>query len=97
MAKLPDFIAPSSDGGLVVMHDKKLDRTTTLTGLVSEHTLAEITSAKLRLADGAVTDLNPPTLGEALEAMRDKILSSSISSARKPASSESTTSSSPRV
>lgn len=59
-------IAETKDGQLVLMHDDELDRTTTGTGLVADHTLAEI--QQLELETGSkTTDFHPPTLQAALE------------------------------
>jgi len=59
-------IAETKDGKLVLMHDDELDRTTTGTGLVADHTLAEIQALNLRAA-GKPTDFHAPTLEAALE------------------------------
>lgn len=67
-------VALTRDGGLVLMHDKTLDRTTTLSGPVKKHTLEEIKKARIIAEDGSVTDLHPPTLEEALDAMAGRIL-----------------------
>lgn len=59
-------IAETKDGQLVLMHDDDLDRTTTGTGLVADHTLANI--QKLKLQTGSKdTDFSPPTLSAALD------------------------------
>lgn len=59
-------IAGTRDGHLILMHDDDLDRTTTGTGLVADHTLADI--QKLKLETGSTTtDFVPPTLAAALE------------------------------
>ncbi len=60
--------ALTRDGALVLMHDETLDRTTTGRGRVSDLTLAEVRSARLRASDGTVTAAPPPTLAEALAA-----------------------------
>ncbi len=58
-------IAETKDGKLVLMHDDELDRTTTGTGLVADHTLADI--QKLKLQTGSKdTTFSPPTLEAAL-------------------------------
>lgn len=58
-------IAETRDGKLVLMHDDDLDRTTTGTGLVVDHTLADI--QKLKLETGSkLTSFSPPTLEAAL-------------------------------
>jgi glycerophosphoryl diester phosphodiesterase len=59
-------IAETRDGKLVLMHDDDLDRTTNGTGLVVDHTLAEIQALKLRTGTKQ-TDFYPPTLQAALE------------------------------
>lgn len=67
----------TKDKKLVVMHDETLERTTTGTGLVSEHTLAEIQALKLKNRDGtneAVTNEHPPSLEELLLAAKGKLL-----------------------
>ena len=58
-------VAETKDGKLVLMHDDDLDRTTNGTGLVADHTLADI--QKLKLQTGSkTTDFHPPTLEAAL-------------------------------
>lgn len=58
-------IAETKDGKLILMHDDDLDRTTTGTGLVADHTLADI--QKLKLQTGSKdTKFSPPTLEAAL-------------------------------
>ena len=59
-------IAETKDGKLVLMHDDDLDRTTNGSGLVVDHTLAEIQALKLRTGTKQ-TDFHPPTLEAALE------------------------------
>ena len=48
-------IAVAKDGTLVMMHDDKLDRTTTGSGLVKNKTWQEISELKLKDLDGKVT------------------------------------------
>lgn len=60
-------ISRTSDGHLVLMHDDALDRTTTGTGLVSNHTLAEVQALRLEDETGAALDAHPPTLRQALD------------------------------
>src|SRR6266540_5973464 len=57
----------SSDGELVVIHDHTLDRTTDGTGLVAQHTLAELR----RLDAGGGERL--PVLEEVCELARDRV------------------------
>jgi glycerophosphoryl diester phosphodiesterase len=49
-----------------MMHDDTLDRTTTGTGLVSEHTLAELRALLLEDAYRVITPFRIPTLAETL-------------------------------
>jgi glycerophosphoryl diester phosphodiesterase len=55
------------DGGLVLMHDEDVDRTTTGTGMVYSLSTAEITALQLRDPNGQVLDGHPPTLRQALD------------------------------
>ena len=59
-------IAETKDRQLVLMHDDDLDRTTTGTGLVADHTLADIQSLKLETGT-KLTSFSPPTLAAALD------------------------------
>lgn len=60
----------TKDRQLVVMHDQTLDRTTTGSGLVADHTLDEIKRLKLRAATGHATAYTVPTFSEELDAAR---------------------------
>src|SRR5690606_6476846 len=60
-------IAITKDSILVLMHDDKLNRTTTGEGRVSAHTYKELQHLKLKDSDGVVTSFGIPTLEEALE------------------------------
>lgn len=60
-------IAISKDSSLILMHDDKLDRTTTGTGLVKDYTLEELQDLRLKDNDGMVTKFQIPTLLEALK------------------------------
>lgn len=64
----------TSDGELVLMHDDKLDRTTTGKGRVAEHTLAEIKELHLLDPDGKITEERVPTFREAMEAMKGHVM-----------------------
>lgn len=57
------------DGGLVLMHDDSVDRTTTGHGKVADLTLAQIQSTRLRAPNGTLTDAAPPSLAQALAAV----------------------------
>ena len=66
------------DDHLVVIHDETVDRTTDGRGLVAELALAEIRMLRLRMGAGGegvpLTEFRVPTLGEALEAARGRVL-----------------------
>ena len=57
----------TKDSVIVLMHDKTLDRTTTGSGKVSDHTLAELKRLRLKDDQGNVTEYQIPTLKEALD------------------------------
>jgi glycerophosphoryl diester phosphodiesterase len=67
-------VAMTKDGVLVLMHDDKLDRTTTGKGLVTEATYAEIQQLFLKDEQGTITDFKVPTLEEALTWSKGKAL-----------------------
>lgn len=67
-------IRKTKDGQFVLMHDATLDRTTTLSGPVTDYTLAEITAAPLVSPLGRTTGEFAPTLDEALDLIRGRIL-----------------------
>ena len=67
-------VALSKDSALVIMHDDKLDRTTTGTGLVSSHTYNELQKLTLKDDDGDVTNFKIPTLEEVLRWGKNKVL-----------------------
>jgi glycerophosphoryl diester phosphodiesterase len=56
----------TADGGLVVIHDPTLDRTTDTTGPVAARSAAEVGRARLKGPDGALTDERVPTLEDVL-------------------------------
>lgn len=62
------------DGELVVCHDKTIDRTTNGKGKISELTLEYIKSRNLRAGHRAVTRYKMPTLAEALDLCKDRVL-----------------------
>jgi glycerophosphoryl diester phosphodiesterase len=66
-------VRASSDGHFVLMHDATLSRTTNAAGNVSDKTLEQLKSYKLRAPNGAITGSAIPTLEEALLAGRGKI------------------------
>ena len=63
----------TKEGRFVLMHDNKIDRTTTGKGLVSELTVPELKKFKMKM-DGKPTKYDILTLEEALELTRGKIL-----------------------
>lgn len=70
-------IRKTKDNQLVIMHDVSVDRTTNGTGLVSELTLSEIQGLTLKDTSGEgqpLTDQHPPSLREALQAIKGKVL-----------------------
>lgn len=67
-------IAKTKDGHLVLMHDKKIDRTTNETGLVSDFTLEEIKELYLKNGLGRVSEYKIPTLEEAMLISKDRII-----------------------
>jgi len=67
-------IRETKDGQLVLMHDKTIDRTTTGKGLISEWTLDSLRTLHLVDGLGVATQHVVPTLKQALELSKDKIL-----------------------
>jgi len=67
-------IARTRDNVLVLMHDDTLDRTTTGTGDVRAHTLAQIKALQLKDETGAVLSHRVPTLREALDWAAGKVI-----------------------
>ena len=62
------------DGGLVLMHDDTLERTTTGRGRVRDRTAAEIAALRLKDPSGAVTPYAPPRLADALAWARGRTI-----------------------
>ncbi len=62
----------TKDSVVVVIHDKTLDRTTTGSGLVADHTWEELQKLRLKDPEGTVTDDRIHSLQEVLEWARDK-------------------------
>ncbi len=67
-------IQRTKDSVLVLMHDVTLDRTTNGTGLVSDMTYKQIKKLRLKDHKGNLTKHKIPTLEEALEVSKGKIL-----------------------
>ena len=64
----------TKDSVIVLMHDKTLDRTTTGTGLVREHTFAELQELFLEDRWGNVTEYKIPKVADVVEWSRDKVI-----------------------
>ena len=64
----------TADGELVVCHDKTIDRTTNGKGKISELTLDYIRTRNLRAGHKIVTRFKMPTLEEALDVCKGRIL-----------------------
>lgn len=67
-------LACTKDGKLILMHDEKVDRTTTGTGYVKDLTLAEIRKLHLRNGCSVKTSYKVPTLEEALLAAKGRVM-----------------------
>ncbi|QTD38465.1 hypothetical protein JL193_04005 [Polaribacter batillariae] len=67
-------IAETKDGHIIIMHDKKLERTTNGKGAVKEKTLKEIKQLVLKDGVGRKTKYKIPTLKEALLFSKGKII-----------------------
>jgi glycerophosphoryl diester phosphodiesterase len=70
-------VRKTKDDKLVVMHDETLERTTSGSGLVADHTLVEIQALILKERDGSdgrFTPYHPPSLEQALQAANGKLL-----------------------
>lgn len=63
----------TQDGALVLMHDAKVDRTTTGKGKVADLTLGELQDLRLKVG-GDATQAAPPTLSAFLRLARGRIL-----------------------
>ncbi|RBQ11377.1 glycerophosphodiester phosphodiesterase family protein [Pedobacter miscanthi] len=66
--------ALTKDSALVMMHDDRLDRTSTGTGPIGEKTLAELKDIRLKDNEGTVTSFHIPTLDEVLKWGKDKVI-----------------------
>ncbi|RZK43018.1 MAG: glycerophosphodiester phosphodiesterase family protein [Pedobacter sp.] len=67
-------VALSKDSVLVVMHDDKLDRTTTGSGPIGTYTYSELQKLKLKDNDGKVTEFKIPTLDGVLKWGKGKVI-----------------------
>lgn len=67
-------IALSKDSVMVMMHDNKLDRTSTGKGLISDYTYKELQQFKLKDTNGDSTSFHIPTLDEILTWGKNKVI-----------------------
>lgn len=67
-------IALSKDSVLVMMHDDKLDRTSTGKGLIGNYTYAELQAFNLKDTEGKVTPYKIETLDQVLQWGKDKVI-----------------------
>ncbi|MDR2626460.1 MAG: glycerophosphodiester phosphodiesterase family protein [Dysgonamonadaceae bacterium] len=67
-------LALTKDSVLVLMHDRKVDRTTNGQGRVGEFTLDSIRQLRLKNGLGRVTDFQIPTLEEVLWLAKDRVI-----------------------
>lgn len=67
-------LARTKDGELILMHDSKLDRTTTGKGRIEDYTLAEIKELYLRNGCNIKTIYKVPTLEEALLTAKGRVM-----------------------
>lgn len=67
-------VALSKDSALVIMHDDKLDRTSTGAGLIGDRTYAELRQLNLKDPKGKETKFKIPTLEEVLRWGKGKVI-----------------------
>jgi len=67
-------VALSKDSALVIMHDDKLDRTTTGSGLIGDYAYHELQQLRLKDNEGKVTSFKIPTLEEVLTWGKNKVI-----------------------
>lgn len=67
-------VALSKDSALVIMHDDKLERTTTGSGLISTFSYKELQEINLKDNEGRVTSFKIPTLEEVLRWGKGKVV-----------------------
>ena len=67
-------VRQTKDGHLILMHDAKLDRTTTGKGAIADTTLAYIQTLNLKNGCGIRTAQKVPTLAQALDVAKGKVL-----------------------
>ncbi|KAK7201588.1 glycerophosphoryl diester phosphodiesterase [Novymonas esmeraldas] len=64
----------TSDGALILMHDETLDRTTSGSGKVCDHTLAEVRALRLKDGLGNMTEFTVPTVEEVLLLAKGRVI-----------------------
>lgn len=64
----------TKDGEIIVIHDRTLNLTTNGSGMTDDYTLAELKKLRLKNAAGGVTRHTIPTLREAMQLCKGKIL-----------------------
>ncbi len=67
-------VALTKDSVLVIMHDDKIDRTTTGAGPIGNYTYAELRQFHLKDKEGRITPYTIPTLDEVLTWAADKVI-----------------------
>ncbi len=67
-------IQKTKDSGYVLMHDNSVDRMTDKHGFISQYTVEELKSFRLKNADGSMSKETVCTLEEALLACKDRVL-----------------------
>lgn len=68
-------VQKTRDGVYLVLHDSWLDRTTSCKGKLTDRALAELADCRLiRNESGALSDETPPTLRQALQAAKGRVL-----------------------
>ncbi|OMP75260.1 MULTISPECIES: glycerophosphodiester phosphodiesterase family protein [unclassified Chitinophaga] len=67
-------VQKTADGQLIIMHDEKIDRTTTGKGKVGDFTLDSLKKLYLRNGCGVPTQHRIPTLEEAMLAVKGKVM-----------------------
>lgn len=67
-------VRKTKDGHLILMHDSTVNRTTNGRGAVSDLTLKQIKSFRLKKSNGTLTDYQVPTLKETMVLCKGKIM-----------------------
>ncbi len=67
-------VRTTSDGVLVLMHDRELERTTTCSGRLVDTQMAALRNCRLKDNDGGVTEFSVPILADALAWAKDRAI-----------------------